>query len=319
MPLNMSCPGCGAKLVLDDAFSGRQVRCPRCQNTFQAPGGGAVPEIPSPAPPASSPTPPGGMPVQLPARMLANRHIAGRTCPKCNTPIQLGVAVQNCLACSSSYHQECWTGACSVPTCSSHPQPPGLALPATMMANRQVAGKTCPRCNTPIQLGQPVQNCQSCSTSYHQGCWTGACTSAACPSRATVLAPMSAGPQQPPLDPSRPTKPCQFCGEVVDAAAMKCRFCNEWLDDRMRAGGPQGAAAKKLAGEALACGIIGLFCCGIILGPFAISKGNKANGMLQEMGQPTDGRATAGVVLGWIDVVLGVLFIFMRIAGNAAF
>lgn len=256
MPLNMSCPGCGAKLVLDDNFAGRTVRCPRCQNTFQAPGGGGVPEVPSPAPPPSRPTPPGGVPAQL---------------------------------------------------------------PATMMANRQVAGRTCPRCNTPIQLGQPVQNCLSCMTSYHQGCWTGACSDASCPSRATALAPASAGPQQPAFDPSRPTKPCQFCGEVVDAAAMKCRFCNEWLDDRMRAGGPQAAAAKKLAGESLACGIIGLICCGIILGPFAISKGNKANGMLREMNQPTDGRATAGIVLGWIDVAFFIIYMLMQAGGRGRF
>jgi len=195
-----------------------------------------------------------------------------------------------------------------------------MQLPATMMANRQVAGRTCPRCNTPIQLGQPVQNCLSCMTSYHQGCWTGACADAACPSRATTLAPAGAGPQQPSYDPSRPTKPCPFCGEVVDAAAMKCRFCNEWLDDRMRGGGPKAAAAKKLAGEALAAGVIGLICImgwiGIILGIFAIVKGNRSNRMLQDLGLPTDGRATAGVVLGWIEIVIFIILILVGVSGT---
>ena len=256
MSLNMACPGCGAKLALDDALAGRTVRCPRCQVSFQAPGGQGVPEVPSPAPPPSRPTPPGGVPAQL---------------------------------------------------------------PATMMANRMVAGRICAGCSTPIQLGQPVQNCISCMTSYHQGCWRGACANAACPTRATMLTPSGPGPQQPFHDPSRATRPCQFCGEVVDAAAIKCRFCNEWLDEKMRGGGPQAAAAKKLATESLIAGLVGLVCCGIILGPFAISKGNKSNGMLTELGQPTDGRATAGVVLGWIDVAFFIIFVLAKMGGGLRF
>lgn len=257
MALNMACPGCGAKLALDDALAGRTVRCPRCQVSFQAPGGAAgPPEVPSPAPPASRPTPPQGVQAQL---------------------------------------------------------------PATMIANRMVAGRICPQCKTPIQLGQPVQNCLSCMGSYHQGCWGGACVDIACPSRATMLAPTGGGPQAPPVDASRATRPCPFCGEVVDAAAIKCRFCNEWLDEKMRGGGPQAAAAKKLAGESLTAAIIGIFCCQIILGPFAIVKGNRANSMLQEIGQPTDGRATAGVIIGWIDTILGAIVLFARISGNLRF
>lgn len=258
MPLNMNCPGCGAKLILDDAFAGRTVRCPRCQHTFPAPGSGAPAPAMSPigmppttAPPLARPTPPGGVPMQL---------------------------------------------------------------PSTMVANHQVAGRTCPRCSTPIQLGQAVQNCLSCMTSYHQGCWAGSCTEATCPSRATAISP-GGHAAQPPVGPFRPTRPCPFCGEVIDAAAMKCRFCNEWLDERMRGGGPQVAAARKMAGEALMAGIIGIFCCQVILGPFAIVKGSRANNMLKELGLPSDGRATAGVVLGWIEFVIGMLGVFSMLSG----
>ena len=44
-----------------------------------------------------------------------------------------------------------------------------------------------------------------------------------------VIAPNTQNPSQ-----SESVKECKFCGEVILAKAIKCRFCNEFLDGRQR-------------------------------------------------------------------------------------
>ena len=57
-------------------------------------------------------------------------------------------------------------------------------------------------------------------------------------------------------------------------------------------------AAEKAANASIACGIIGFFIAGLILGIIAIAQGNKA----KSLGY-VGGKASAGIVLGVIDVV----------------
>jgi uncharacterized iron-regulated membrane protein len=74
---------------------------------------------------------------------------------------------------------------------------------------------------------------------------------------------------------------------------------------------------EKAAQTSLILGIVGLFVAGIILGPLAIWQAKKA----ERLGVP----ATAGKVLGWINVVLyglailfGILLVIIMFAGFAA-
>lgn len=74
---------------------------------------------------------------------------------------------------------------------------------------------------------------------------------------------------------------------------------------------------EKAAQLSLILGIVGLFVAGIILGPLAIWQAKKA----ERLGVP----ATAGKVLGWINVVLyglailfGILLVILMFAGFAA-
>ena len=67
--------------------------------------------------------------------------------------------------------------------------------------------------------------------------------------------------------------------------------------------------ASKAATSSLVCGIVGLFVAGIILGIIAIAQGNKA----KQLGYQ-GGKATAGIVLGIIDIVLVVLFLIVRLS-----
>jgi len=58
------------------------------------------------------------------------------------------------------------------------------------------------------------------------------------------------------------------------------------------------------------CGIVGLFCFGIILGPVAIVLGRQA----QREGRP-GGMARAGEILGYVDLalfVVGVIYLVSR-------
>jgi Domain of unknown function (DUF4190) len=76
-------------------------------------------------------------------------------------------------------------------------------------------------------------------------------------------------------------------------------------------GSPQPAPASSgKATWALVCGIVGLLCFGIILGPIAIVLGRQA----QREGRP-GGTARAGEILGYIDVaffVIGVIYLASR-------
>jgi hypothetical protein len=76
-------------------------------------------------------------------------------------------------------------------------------------------------------------------------------------------------------------------------------------------GSPYGAPPPARASSAkavwsLVCGIVGLACFGIILGPVAIILGRQA----QREGQP-GGMAKAGEILGYVDLVLFVIGIII--------
>ena len=70
----------------------------------------------------------------------------------------------------------------------------------------------------------------------------------------------------------------------------------------------------KEANEALIMAIIGLFCCGIILGPLAISKALKAKEMIKMNPRLTgSGKATAALIIGIIGLIGCILTIVSRI------
>jgi hypothetical protein len=76
-------------------------------------------------------------------------------------------------------------------------------------------------------------------------------------------------------------------------------------------GGPEAPGAKT----ALICGIIGLLCCGIVLGPVAIVNAMKAKRAIEmDPSLSGGGMATAGLVLGIIAVVLNILGLIVRLA-----
>jgi len=65
-------------------------------------------------------------------------------------------------------------------------------------------------------------------------------------------------------------------------------------------------AANSAATASLACGIIGFIVAGLILGIIAIAQGNKA----KRLGY-VGGKATAGIILGVIDIVTWAFIIML--------
>ena len=77
--------------------------------------------------------------------------------------------------------------------------------------------------------------------------------------------------------------------------------------------GVQESIPCKEARDALIIAIISLFCFGIILGPIAIVKANKAKQLMRENPNLTgEGKATAAIVIGIISVVLFILGLVVR-------
>lgn len=95
--------------------------------------------------------------------------------------------------------------------------------------------------------------------------------------------------------------------------------------------GPQGGGDSKLAKEiksqaitSLVVGIVSFFCCGIVLAPFAIYRGNKAKTLIDQSGEGREHRgiAQAGFIVGIVSLILNVigliLYVVLAIVGAAA-
>jgi pSer/pThr/pTyr-binding forkhead associated (FHA) protein len=77
---------------------------------------------------------------------------------------------------------------------------------------------------------------------------------------------------------------------------------------------PAQKEAAKTANSALISAIVGLFICGIILEPVAISQARKARKTLRS-GDPGYGKAVAAEIIGWTGLVLWVVGLIYQ-AGN---
>ena len=71
------------------------------------------------------------------------------------------------------------------------------------------------------------------------------------------------------------------------------------VDNSSATGTAQASEAAKAKRESLIFGILGLFILGIVFGPLALARAKKA----ENLGE----RATAGKVLGWIDLFFGII------------
>lgn len=207
---------------------------------------------------------------------------------------------------------------------------------------------SCYWCRGTLAVGEEAAVCQSCGCTHHGRCWDAyGCNGASnCVNRRPAdpyFKPNQYGPSgyqqpgyyppqgqylptgyQPPgnyppqYQPSAPPQRmgenrCPNCGDATNGYCFRCGYR------------PAGSAfypvvreTAKEATEAMWCGIIGIFCFGFILGPFAIYKGIQARGIISQNPVLTgEGLATAGIVLGIFDIVIHICGLIGVIANNS--
>jgi putative exporter of polyketide antibiotics len=76
---------------------------------------------------------------------------------------------------------------------------------------------------------------------------------------------------------------------------------------------------NKKAIWSLVLGLLGLFCCGFFTGIPAVILANMAKKEIPARGEGGAGLATAGLVLGIIAIIWGVISVILAATGNFAF
>lgn len=82
-------------------------------------------------------------------------------------------------------------------------------------------------------------------------------------------------------------------------------------------GSPQDDSARQIgkwATTSVVVGVLGLFCCGVIFGPLAISYANRAEAFMitSETGQGHAGAIKLGRALGYADVIVWAVLLVLR-------
>ncbi|HET9626214.1 MAG TPA: DUF4190 domain-containing protein, partial [Kofleriaceae bacterium] len=106
---------------------------------------------------------------------------------------------------------------------------------------------------------------------------------------------------------------CPHCRQPIIMGAQICPMCRAITSPDGIYHGPKMNAPGATA--ALVCGLVGLLFCQIVMGPLAIVKSNEAKRAMAN--DPTlggAGMATAGMVLGIIDLVLFVIWIGVAVS-----
>jgi hypothetical protein len=197
----------------------------------------------------------------------------------------------------------------------------------TLKANLKLEGKPCGWCQAALVLGDDAAVCTACEKEHHRGCWdakagcsTQGCASAPLP-RLEAAAPGPGVPASPfptgaPASPFQGTPyaaglppgmmTCPRCTLMLAIGTQICPGCRAITSLDGLYHGPKINAPGAVA--SLVLGIIGIFLCGVILGPLAIWQSNTARRAIHS--DPMyggGGLAIAGMVLG----IVALLFNFV--------
>jgi hypothetical protein len=204
-------------------------------------------------------------------------------------------------------------------------------------ANPKMEGHPCKWCQIPLRLGDDAAVCNSCQGEHHGQCWdnkggcaTQGCVNAPLPQMQQQQQPMYGGGGYGAPQPGYGAAPqvsqqaalaaqglmaCPRCGSAIPIGSQICMNCKHITSPDGIYHGPKTTAPGATA--SLVFGLLGLLICGVIFGPIAISKANAAKAAIKM--DPTlggEGLATAGMVLGIIDIVGAVILLLARVGGS---
>ncbi len=187
----------------------------------------------------------------------------------------------------------------------------------TLKVNLKLDNKPCGWCEGALTLGEDAAVCTACDREHHQRCWDAraGCSTAGCANAPLRrLDPPVAGTVNPmAASLAAGLMYCPGCRHPIPVSAPICPSCRAIASPDGIYHGPKINAVGATA--SLVYGIIGLFICGIVLGPVAISKASSAKQAIRS--DPTlsgNGLATAGVVLGVLDIVGFVIIMLVRLS-----
>lgn len=199
----------------------------------------------------------------------------------------------------------------------------------TLKANLKMEGRPCGWCQIALQLGDDAAICTACTKEHHQRCWesSAGCATPGCsnaPLRRLDVAPADVGspfPQGPSsfvpasAPPGYAICPNPTCRVAVLMGTQVCPACKsitspDGIYHGIKVNAP-GAVAS------LVYGILGFFICGVVFGICALSKANEAKrAMASDPTLTGAGLATAGTVLGILDLVLWGILLVARVAAQ---
>jgi len=203
----------------------------------------------------------------------------------------------------------------------------------TLKANLKLDGKPCGWCQVALRLGDDAAVCRACENEHHGGCWesNAGCSTAGCVNaplrRLDVGSPGAGSPiaqglvEQGAAEALPPGyMACPKCRVAISNDFQICPACRAITSPDGLYHGPKTNAPGAVS--SLVIGLIGLSLAlfiGIgsaILGVVTIARANKARRAI-----PTDptlgggGLATAGLVLGIVNLIIWVLIVVTRING----
>jgi len=203
-----------------------------------------------------------------------------------------------------------------------------------LKVNLKLEGKPCRACQVPLKLAEDASVCTSCEGEHHTHCWEskGGCATPGCVN--APLKRLDAPAQQgyapgglpagyapagfaPAPGPALAAgmMHCPSCRNVITMGSPLCPFCNAITSPDGIYHGPKVNAPGAV--QSLVYGIIGLFICGIIAGPVAISKSNQAKREIASNPMYTgEGLATAGMIIGILDIIAWAIIVMMRMSAH---
>ena len=179
-------------------------------------------------------------------------------------------------------------------------------------ANLKLQGQPCVSCTVELALGDAAAQCQACDAVHHAKCWDSA---GGCGAEGCANAPLKRLDDAPVAAATRlGFKKCGACNSEIMEFDSICPYCNSITSPDGIYHGPTENAPGAVA--AMVFGIVGLVFCGIIFGIVAITKSRSAKNYIDSDPRYVGGgMATAGLVLGIIDIVFGVLIVMYQL-GN---